>query len=254
MKHNVIIVPVHGQLHYLKKCVESIYAKTTNPTLIIVDDGSPDIETSEWIQNNKGVYKYIVITHEAPLGFSRACNDGIDYALKHYDFECLCLLNSDTEIITKDWFDKVQYYFENNDEIAIASVMSDNALAQTVKRYEKYMKTIDTKPAVYSYLLHGFCYFISKKTLLNVGKLDDIVFPHYGSEDDYSLRCIKAGKKNLLIGNVFVHHANSRSYTEAQRQKIVSKSFPALIQKWGRGMVNLTGIMSVKAGNYINNY
>lgn len=254
MKDQVIIIPVHGQLPYLKVCVSSVYAKTQNPKVIIIDDGSPDDGTKEWILDNQEKYGYITITHDKAQGFTKSVNDGMDYALEHYDFNCLCLLNSDTEVITDNWFQKVEWYFLNGENIGLASVMSDNALAQTVKNFGEYMSNIDHKPAVYSVLLHGFCYFISKKLIQEIGLLDDVMFPHYGSEDDYSMQSLKAGYKNLLVGRVFVHHANSKSYSEKQRQQIILKSFPDINNKWGKSLVNRCGVLSVKAGNYINKY
>ena len=254
MNDRVIIVPVHNQLPYLIECVVSVYMMTKEPKLIIVDDGSTDVVTAEWIDANKTTYGYEIIRHKKALGFSKACNDGIDFALGNYNFNTLCLLNSDTQIRTKDWFSKVEWFFVNGENIGVASVMSDNALAQTVKNINQYMLRIDTKPTVYSCLLHGFCYFISKELINKIGKLDEVMFPHYGSEDDYSLMSLKAGFKNLLVGRVFIHHANSRSYTEEQRQKIVLKSFPDLNKKWSKSLINRCGIMSVKAGNYVNSH
>jgi len=250
----VVIIPVHNQLPYLQVCVRSVYANTKSPKVIIVDDGSTDEITAQWIDQSKQLYGYEIIRHDTAYGFSKACNDGIDYAIEHYDFNCLCLLNSDTEVRTPDWFSKVEWFFLNGDKIGLASVMSDNALAQTVTNYNRYMAKIDSKPSVYSYLLHGFCYFISKELIFKLGKLDEVVFPHYGSEDDYSLKSLKAGYNNLLVGTVFVHHANSKSYSESQRQKIILKSFPALNNKWGKHLVNSCGVMSVKAGRYINTH
>lgn len=249
---NVVIIPVHNQLHLLKRCIDSVIAKTNDLKLIVVDDGSTDKETSEWIENNYPLFD--VIKHETAQGFSKACNDGIRYALDNYDFTCLCLLNSDTVIVTDDWFDKVRWYFENGENVGIASVMSDNALAQTVKDPQTYMSKIDKKPAVYSYLLHGFCYFIRRELIEKIGMLDEVEFPHYGSEDDYSLKSLKEGWKNLLVGSVFVHHDNAQSYSQAQRTKIVAKSYPALIKRWGRAIVNRTGTMSVRAGEYVNKH
>lgn len=251
---SVIIIPVHNQVDYLNVCVQSVYEQTEDPKVIIVDDGSTDLVTSKWIDDNQTTYGYKIIRHNEAMGFSRACNDGIDYALENYRFNVLCLLNSDTKIITKDWFAKVEWYFNNGDKIGVASVMSDNALAQTVTNYNLYMAKIDRKPAVYSALVHGFCYFINKELLLKIGKFDEVTFPHYGSEDDYSLNSMKKGYKNLLVGSVFVHHENNKSYTESQRSYHVSKSFPALVKKWSRGTVNRAGIFSNKAANYIKNH
>lgn len=250
----VIIIPVHNQLLYLKSCLESVYKHTKDPKVIIIDDGSTDEDTTQWIVDNQQQFKYERIYHEKAMGFSKACNDGIALALANYNFDVLCLLNSDTEVATPGWYEKVSWYFDNGERIGLASVMSDCALAQTVRNVKKYMAVIDTKPAVYSILLHGFCYFISKDLLLEIGVLDEDVFPHYGSEDDYSLRSMKAGYKNLLVGRVFVHHANNKSYTEAQRAKIVLSSFPALNNKWNKHFVSCCGVYSVKAANYIKNY
>lgn len=254
MKDQVIIIPVHGQLAYLKACVESVYAKTTDPKVIIIDDASPDAETTNWIREKQEIYNYAIIKHEIPKGFTSSVNEGMEYAIERYNFKCLCLLNSDAEIITDHWYDIVEWYFKNGDNVGLASVMSDNALAQTVRNFGQYMNAIGKKPAVYSILLHGFCYFINKELIEKIGTFDAELFPHYGSEDDYSMESMKAGYRNLLVGKVFVHHANSKSYTEAQRQMIIRQSVPNLTNKWGRGMINRCGRVTIKAGEYINNY
>lgn len=250
--NNVIIIPVHNQLGYLIPCIESVYTKTINPKVIIVDDYS-DKDTTLWINSNKLKYGYDIIRHnDMAHGFTKSVNDGIKYALEHYDFICLCLLNSDTVINTNDWFSKVRYYFESGENIGVASVMSNNALAQSVTNVDKYIMDIDNKPAVYSVFVHGFCYFISKKLINDVGLLNDEIFPHYGSEDDYSLMSLKASYKNLLVGNVFVYHENNKSYTEAQRTAIIRKSYPALQNKWGRGLISRCYMVTCNAGKYVN--
>lgn len=249
---NVVIIPVHNQLPYLVKCVESVIEKTKNLKLIIVDDGSTDKLTIDWIRKNEKKLGYYRIRHDSAMGFSKACNDGMKYAVENYDFTCLCLLNSDTIVQTDDWFGKVEYFYTNGENIGCASVMSDNALAQSIKNERSYLARIDSKPTVQSYLVHGFCYFISREAILKLGYLDDKEFPHYGSEDDFSLRCVTTGFTNLLVGSVFVRHNNATSYTDKQRQSIVIHSFPALNKRWGAGFVNRCGIMSAKAGKYIN--
>ena len=250
----VIIIPVHNQLPHLQVCLESVYAKSNNPKVIIVDDGSTCDLTKQWIIDNETKLGYKRIYHDTAMGFSKACNDGIDFANANYDFECLCLLNSDTVIYTDNWFQKVEWYFKNGDKIGIASVMSDSALAQTVRNQPLYLKTIHDKPAVYSYLLHGFCYFISKEMLSKIGKLDEVMFPHYGSEDDYSMRVYSSGYKAVLVGCVFVHHHNNTSYTDNQRHSSQRHSIPDLNRKWGKGLINRCGMQSIKAGLYINTH
>ena len=247
-KDKVIIIPVHNQLHLLKECIESVLLYTENPKIIVIDDGS-DKETQEWIIDNCP----IVIRMNDAMGFSYSCNKGIDYAIENYDFNCLCLLNSDTRIESETWFRKVEECFIVGDKIGIAGVMSDNALAQTVKNKPEYIRNINDKPTVYSYLIHGFCYFIGIDLLMTIGHLDEYLFPHYGSEDDYSMKSLAAGYKNLVVGSVFIHHHNSASYSDKQRNTIIKRSAPDFHNRWGINYINRCGVQSVKVGNYINN-
>lgn len=180
----------------------------------------------------------MVLRNKTAKGFSKACNRGIDYAMKNYDFNCLCLLNSDTEILTNNWFDKVELYFEQNEKIGLASVVSDNATHQSVVDVEKYLNEINKKPTYDTKLVHGFCYFMGKNIINTIGRFDDDKFPHYGSEDDFALKSIKYGFKNILVGSVFVLHKGHRSYSSETRTEYVKKSYPDLINRWNKKYVD----------------
>jgi len=255
-KDKIVIIPVHNQLEYLKKAVESVLSKSKNCILILVDDGSTDVKTKQWFDLMDLQHEdepTIILRNTLAQGFSAACNKGIQYALDNFDFNCLCLLNSDAEVVTENWFDKVEDYFVNGDNVGVASVMSDNAMAQTVKNVPEYLKVIDTKPAVLTPLCHGFAYWISKKLIEKVGMLDDKMFPAYGSEDDYSLKSLKAGFNNIMVGRVFIKHHGETSYTPAVRTKFVKTTLPLLMRKWGRQYVSDCVIKYNKCGQYINN-
>jgi len=236
MKKQIVVIPVHNQLPYFIKALESVITHSPDAVIIVVDDGSTDKETSKYLANNKT--KYIFLKNDVAEGFSSACNKGMRYALENFDFNCLCLLNSDAEIDTPNWFTKVEKYFIQLKNTGVASVMSDNAMAQTVKDIPNYLRRIHRKPYMYSPLAHGFCYFISKKLIDKIGLLDEVAFPHYGSEDDYSLKSIKNGFKNIIVGSVFVKHNNETSYSHDVREQYVKVSLPTLIDKWGKKYVD----------------
>jgi O-antigen biosynthesis protein len=232
----VIIIPVHNQLSYLQKCIESITAHTKDPyELIIVNDGS-DKETSEWIYTQ--LKNCTVLSNEKPKGFSNACNLGIEHAVKRFDFNCLCLLNSDTEIITENWFDIVEEEFIKRCNVGCASVVSNNATHQTIFNPEKYIINLKEKPTIETTLIHGFCFFISKKLINKIGMFDEKLFPHYGSEDDYVLRAIQNGFKNILVCSVFINHNGATSYTKDKREQYMGNSIPNLLNKWGKTYIN----------------
>ena len=227
----IVIIPVHNQLTYLKKCVKSVINETENLELIIVDDGSTDIETVKWIDKLENCN---VIRHEKPLGFSKSCNDGIDFAMDNFDFDCLCLLNSDTEVVTSNWFETVQIELSKKERIGIIGVVSDNAVSQTIHNVPSYLKTLHRKPTLYSTLVHGFCFFITKELISTIGRFDEDTFPHYGSEDDYALKSVKAGFKNIIVGSVLVKHKGSSSYTSETRLEHMKKSVPNFSERWGQ--------------------
>ena len=252
MKSQIIIIPIHNQLPFVQKCYESVMKYTKLSIIIMVDDGS-DKETADWIRLQDVLNNVVSIRNEKAQGFSVACNKGIDYAMAHYDFNCLCLLNSDAEVATENWFDKVEAHFTSGIKVGVAGVMSNNALAQTIKNIPEYLKKIDSKPTVYCNIIHGFCYVVSKKLIETIGHLDNITFPHYGSEDDYSMKSIQQGFVNILIGSVYLKHANETSYTHDVRANHLKKTLPDFQKRWGYQYVDKCVRQAIKAGAYINN-
>lgn len=237
MKNQVVIVPVHNQLSFLKKCIDSVIKNTEKLKLVIVDDGSTDDDTVKWINAQKKNIFIHVLRNEKAQGFSKACNLGIDYAMQNFDFTCLCLLNSDTEIIMRHWFTRVEKEFENK-KIGVAGVMSDNAVAQTVYNVAQYLKEIDKKGTFSTVLVHGFCYFIGRNFIENCGRFDEDLFPHYGSEDDLSMRSVKNGYMNIIVGSVLVKHNAGTSYGRKTREQILKSSVPALLSRWHQSYVD----------------
>ena len=86
---------------------------------------------------------------------------------------------------------------------------------------------------------------------MTIGKLDEVKFPHYGSEDDYSLKSVQYGFSNILVGSVLVKHKNMTSYNAARRGAIVNTSSADLVKRWSYGLVNKCGNMSNKAAKHV---
>ena len=249
-KEKIVVIPVHNQYELLTKCVLSVLEKQDNIKIIIVDDGSTEAELFDWYESYS--YLFTLLVNETAQGFSAACNKGIQYALDNFDFNCLCLLNSDAEVVTENWFDKVEQHFINGDKIGVAGVMSDNAMAQTVTNIPEYLKIIESKPTVYATFVHGFAFWASKELIETVGLLDEKLFPHYGSEDSYALESLRHGFKNIIVGSVFIKHHNEASYTHEARAKHIKTSLPALQKKYGYKYVSDCVYQAIKIGKYIN--
>jgi GT2 family glycosyltransferase len=100
-----IVIPSKNQYAVVKRCIESIYKKTTyqNFEIIVVDTGSTDKRVLRWYKTLPGQHKNLRVVDwpEQPFSYARSCN----YGAKQAKGEYLVMLNNDTEVITPDWLE-----------------------------------------------------------------------------------------------------------------------------------------------------
>lgn len=214
-----IIIPVHNQFNLLDKCLKSIALKTDKNIYdyeIILSDSNSDEKLKEFYEllcftAGYSIEKRIkIISDNKKPGFSRAINNGMKLAWNDSDY--YVWLNSDT-LVTMNWLFNITQY-------DLCSPISNNASYQTVlqidkkdiNKVEEYLLSEQIIEDLQTTFLNGFCYVISKKVFQTVGFLDEVYFPHYGSEDDYSLRAKLKGFKAYILANNFVYHVGNQSY------------------------------------------
>jgi GT2 family glycosyltransferase len=229
-----IIIPIHNQFNLLDLCLKSIDIKTDKEKYdyeIILSDSNSNSYDKEYYNllelSSLSFKNNIKITQDnKDPGFSRAINNGMKIARQDSDY--YIWLNSDT-FVTKNWLDRIQFY-------DLCSPISNSASYQTflpidideIELVEKFLKyNIDIceklvgdhkhKNSIYDIktpFLNGFCYIISKNVFQTIGYLDEIHFPHYGSEDDYSIKAYLKGFKAYILCHNFVYHKGNSSYRE----------------------------------------
>ncbi len=100
-----IIIPTRDGLELLRTCVESLYAKTLyrDFEIIVVDNGSSQPETLQWLEGMSRRDSFRVITANVPFNWSALNN----LAAREARGEVLVFLNNDTEIIDGEWLQRL---------------------------------------------------------------------------------------------------------------------------------------------------
>jgi glycosyltransferase involved in cell wall biosynthesis len=83
--------------------------------------------------------------------------------------------------------------------------------------------------------LNGFCLLIKRAVIDRLGLFDEQTFGRgYGEENDYCLRATGAGFTLAVADDVYVFHAQSRSYSTERRRLLAKAADVALAQKHGQ--------------------
>jgi len=243
-KHGVpidVIICVHNALEDIQKCLESITKYTTIPYhLIIVDDGS-DEPTRNFLNffatENQNCE---LIRNETAKGYTLAANIGMRASKASF----LVLLNSDT-IVGSQWIDRMYGAMIEKKKIGVVGPISNTASWQSIpKLSENGDWAINELPpnidpskmseliSKYSGCIHpevpllnGFCMMISKELINEIGYFDEDNFGQgYGEEDDFNLRASAANWKKVIADDVYIFHAQSKSYSNERRYNLSKSS------------------------------
>ncbi len=127
------IIPVHNNLEYTQKCLNSILKHTLdlNKIEVVVINNASDNSTSDYLNSvkNSNLFKnFILISNSNNETYAKVNNQGAKLASGKY----LICLNNDIEILNNDWYDELKNTFESNPNIAIqgAKLMYDNGKIQ----------------------------------------------------------------------------------------------------------------------------
>ncbi|HMD80046.1 MAG TPA: glycosyltransferase, partial [Anaerolineales bacterium] len=100
-----LIVPTRNGLGLIRQCVDSILNKTTysNYEIIIVDNGSDDPETLQYLKAIQTDSRVRVIRDDRPFNYSALINT----ACAAVSGSIIGLINNDVEVISPDWLSEM---------------------------------------------------------------------------------------------------------------------------------------------------
>lgn len=218
MKLFAIVVTYNGMQWY-DRCFGSLCNSEVPIETVVVDNASTD-DTVRYIKTH--FPNVNVIENKENLGFGRANNLGIQYALAH-DADFFFLLNQDAWI-EPDSISQLQSIAQAHPEFGILSPIHLNAEKSNIERL--LLRRLDdcrtTDPAFFADLYFGrlkdiyvtkyvnaAAWLLPRKTIEMVGGFDPVFF-HYGEDDNYINRVLYHGLKIGICPMVRVVHDNDR--------------------------------------------
>jgi GT2 family glycosyltransferase/glycosyltransferase involved in cell wall biosynthesis len=238
-----IVIPIYNARAQTLRCIELVLAHTAaTHSIMLADDASTDVELVNALQLLEKQHSHIQYERRAQnLGFIQNVNLAI--AQTQTD---VVLLNSDTEV-SPQWLDRLQRCALRDDKIAATSPCSDRAnhlslgSAEFLARFntqtiqERLAQVVDAR-SIYAPTLVGFCMYLKRDALQQVGTFDPIFGKGYGEEDDWCQRARSMGWQLAIAHDVFVRHLGGASFAASADKTGLSESRARnrsiLAQRW----------------------
>lgn len=224
-----IILPTYGRQELIDVCVASVVFRSGDGPWRLI-----------WIANgeNDRVPCYSTEVHpNENIGYTKAINAGIALSTAPY----VVLLNSDTEVVTAGWLDKLAATFAGNDRLAAvgpASEAPENGICGRMGHNQGFVLTpgwpTPGKGWGFDPRLSFWCVMIRREALLDVGYLDDNFSPGCGEDDDWLYRATMRGWQYGVETDVLVRHVEPHASWDPQtRSAVQARNLAYLQRKYG---------------------
>ncbi len=240
----VVIMPVYkGYDETLAAIYHVVKNRGTSAySLLVINDCSPDKALSSMLLKlaEKGLFDYHV--NETNRGFVQTINVGLGELSGELD---VVLLNSDAYVFS-GWFDRLIAHADGDHRVATITPLSNNATICSYPcfnednhlRLEVSVEDIDQISARANAGLSvetptgvGFCMYMRRSVIEYIGGFDTDSFKMgYGEENDFCMRALSAGFRNVVACDVFVFHKGSVSFASTKKENY-DQGQKALIRK-----------------------
>lgn len=240
VRNTSFIILSYNLLEDTRNCIESI--RNTVPKsaceIVIVDNASED-GSVEWLRQQKDI---VLRENKENAGFPKGCNQGIEIASKEND---IFLLNNDTILTPNALFWLRMGLYEDVTHGAVGSISNHAPNYQSVSIVNPTEENLlhfgicNNIPQKYPYeqkiFLIGFALLIKRTVYEKVGSLDERFSPGNYEDNDYGVRILKAGYKNILCKNSFIIHLGSKSFKKdvIKFKNLLEVNENKFKEKWG---------------------
>ncbi|WDF62503.1 glycosyltransferase family 2 protein [Flavobacterium sp. KACC 22763] len=231
-----IIIPVLNRWNFTKACLESLCFQTYSKyKIVVVDHGSTD-ETSSEIRN---IFPEVIILQgNENMWWTAATNLGVKYAL-YNQAEYVLTLNNDLivdqnylETIISTAADKYKSIIgsvsvdrRDINKIVFAGIKWNSVTAKyrsAVSLEQEYETLRINNSIIESDLLPGRGTLYPIEVFKSLGVFDEIYFPHYSADEDFSLRCKRNGYSLFVsTSSVVFSEVNATGLKNLHRKKTI---------------------------------
>jgi O-antigen biosynthesis protein len=237
-----VVVPIFNAPEDVRACVASVLAHLrADVRVVLIDDASPDPAIAAYFTELARLAhpQLLLLRNEHNLGFTGTANRGMQLSRSN-----VVLLNSDT-IVTRGWLDALMHCAATDATIGTITPFSNNAEICSFPRFcadNPWASDRDPEPmraaiaaaAVPTYpdlpTGVGFCLFLRRAMLDQIGIFDPAFGAGYGEENDLCLRAARAGWRNVLADNAYVVHTGGRSFA-GQKAELGPRNMALLLER-----------------------
>ncbi len=197
-----IVIPVHNRRNFTLACLHSLRKQTVSGcSIILVDDGSTD---GTALAVREEFPEVTILSGDGNLWWTASMNLGITHALKT-GAEYILSLNNDVEV-AEDYLEKMIFWADRNPRALFGSYGFD---FETRKpdyggewmewKMKRTVKLLDRIPENQRHGLHEVTHFpgrglwVPGAVFNAIGLFDARWLPHYGADDDFTLRARERG-------------------------------------------------------------
>jgi O-antigen biosynthesis protein len=238
-----VVVPIYDAYHDFLRCLYSLFNYQDIYRIILLDDSSTDTRVKDLLRILKEHEQERFRIEENPqnLGYLKTVNKGMRMTKND-----VILLNTDT-VVTRGWARKMRACAYSDDRIAtvtpftnngrmcsVPEFLENNAIPKgfTVDSFAECVENASSNRYPELVTAVGFCMYIRRSVLDEVGYFDDVNFEMgYGEEVDFSFRATCRGYKNVLCDNTFVFHRGRASFLDMQ-DAVMEKNHKVLAEKY----------------------
>lgn len=242
-----IVILTRNRLDVTQDCLASIQRHTPEPhEIILIDNGSTD-GTVEWLRGQVAANRnYRLLENAENRGFAAGCNQGILSANGQY----VLLLNNDV-VVTPGWLGGMLECFADP-AVGIVGPVTNNisgvqewpwvnyeAAGGLIPFAEKF-RSDNRYRRISVRRIVGFCMMFPMGLVEQIGLLDEQFGSGNFEDDDYCLRAALEGYRNVIAGDVFIHHVGSASFlgNRIDYTAAMLKNQALFNDKWGRPVVD----------------